>query len=174
MEYNGVQIAPFHERLNEALEIKNISRSELSRRTGLNRQVLYQYSKGIVTPRMNNIKLIADAINVAVTFLMGFDVDINGEHIEQVVDVRKNNPHANNLNKAMGLAMKQLRTSKHITLDELASKLGRSPQTLQAFENNEKQILALTLVRYCKYMDYDIKQLMEDVIFIFDELENEK
>lgn len=167
-----MKVASFGERLKEALEIKNVSRSELGRRTGFNRQVIYQYLNGQTVPRSVNVEKIAKALNVDVAYLMGFDVDIHGRPIDDVMDIRVENIHADNLNRAIGQAMKQLRTSKHISIEEMARTLGRSVRTLEDFENNKKQVVALTIARYCKHLDYDVRSMLEDIIFIFDELEN--
>lgn len=169
-----MKVSTTAERLNSIMKDKKISKVELARRLNVNRSTIYLYLSGEVEPRQSKLYEMAQVLNVDPAYLMGFNVSQDGEDLTELNDIRKINEHADNLNKAIGLAMKQLRMSKHMSIDDLAKKLDRKPETLIAFENNETQIVALTIARYCKYLNYDVRMLLEDIAFIFDELENEK
>lgn len=156
------------ERLKLLLDENRITQTELAKRTGLSKATVNQYVRGDNLPRQKNLTKLAKALHTTETYLMGYDDD------REIVDIRKENVHANNLNAAIGQAMKQLRLSKHVSIDEMAEKLGRKKECLENFENNKTQIVAITIARYCKHLDYDVRMMLEDIAFIFDELENEK
>lgn len=62
------------ERLIEALNDMNMSQADLSRRTGLGRPAISQYISGKVKPKQDNVFLLAKALQVSPTWLMGFNV----------------------------------------------------------------------------------------------------
>lgn len=90
----------FKSRFQTALDSKQISRAELSRRTGLSEPLLHYYITGKFEPKAANVKLIADALGVDYNWLMGeegsnfFDKDnifsrLSAENFEKVVDYAK-------------------------------------------------------------------------------------
>lgn len=62
------------ERLIEALSDIDITQAELARRTGLGRPAISQYMSGKVKPKQDNIYILAKALKVSPTWLMGFNV----------------------------------------------------------------------------------------------------
>jgi len=64
----------FSERLNEIIEEKGLTSSELCRRTGIPRSAMSQYRSGAFSPKAERIYLIAKALNVSEAWLMGYDV----------------------------------------------------------------------------------------------------
>lgn len=64
----------FAERLNELLIQKNITKAELSRRTGVSRSSLTHYAKGDWEGKQDAIYAIAQATGVDYAWLMGHDV----------------------------------------------------------------------------------------------------
>lgn len=75
----------FAERLCEALEIRNISSAELSRRTGINEATLSNYRKGKYEPKQRRTENIAEALFVDIAWLMGADVPIEPRNIISVI-----------------------------------------------------------------------------------------
>lgn len=65
----------FAKRFNKALEMKEVSCAELSRRTGINEATLSNYRKGKYEPKQINLSNIAKALNVDIAWLMGADVE---------------------------------------------------------------------------------------------------
>lgn len=67
------------ERLIQALSDIDITQAELARRTGLGRPAISQYISGKVKPKQDNIYILAKALKVSPTWLMGFNVpkDVN-------------------------------------------------------------------------------------------------
>lgn len=64
----------FAERLTEALSIRNTTAAEISRKTGISDGLMSKYKKGYQEAKQQNLKLIADALNVNPVWLMGIDV----------------------------------------------------------------------------------------------------
>lgn len=64
----------FSERLNEAMQIRNIKQTELSERTGIDKSKLSSYMSGRYKAKQDGIYILAKALNVSEAWLMGFDV----------------------------------------------------------------------------------------------------
>jgi SOS-response transcriptional repressors (RecA-mediated autopeptidases) len=64
-------MSTFAERLNQALEMKNISPAELSRATGIGEGAISQYRKGAYKATQRNLDKIAKALAVSIPWLMG-------------------------------------------------------------------------------------------------------
>ena len=72
MEYD--RVATCAERIKKALAIKGIRQSELCRLTKIPKSAISQYISGAFEPKQDRIYLIAKALNVSETWLMGLDV----------------------------------------------------------------------------------------------------
>ena len=59
----------FAERLNQAMSAKHLSLRDISDETGISYEMVRRYSKGDAKPRSDKIKLIADCLGIAVTWL---------------------------------------------------------------------------------------------------------
>ena len=66
----------FQNRLNQALEIRNMKPVELSQRTGLSNARISQYTNGVYEAKQKALYLIARALNVSEAWLMGYDVQM--------------------------------------------------------------------------------------------------
>jgi len=64
----------FKNRLNQALEIRGMKPIELSKRTGLSKARISQYTNGVYEAKQKALYLIARALNVSEAWLMGYDV----------------------------------------------------------------------------------------------------
>jgi transcriptional regulator with XRE-family HTH domain len=64
----------FQDRLNQALEIRDMKPVELSQRTGLSKARISQYTNGVYKAKQKALYLIARALNVSEAWLMGHDV----------------------------------------------------------------------------------------------------
>jgi len=64
----------FQDRLNQALEIRDMKPVELSQRTGLFKARISQYTNGVYEAKQKALYLIARALNVSEAWLMGHDV----------------------------------------------------------------------------------------------------
>lgn len=61
-------------RLNKALSIRGLTQKDICDRTGLSSALVSQYSTGKAKPKSDKIFLIAKALNVDETWLLGYDV----------------------------------------------------------------------------------------------------
>lgn len=66
--------ATFAERLNYALDMKQITKAELSRMTGISKSSLTRYTKGDWEGKQDAVYAIARALHVDEAWLMGYDV----------------------------------------------------------------------------------------------------
>ncbi len=64
----------FKERLIQAMELRNIKATDLSKKTGLSKARISQYMSGVYTPKSKGTLALAEALNVSETWLMGLDV----------------------------------------------------------------------------------------------------
>lgn len=64
-------------RLQTALATKNMTQSELCRKTGIPKSAMSQYVSGSFEPKQDRLFLIATALNVDEAWLMGYDVPMN-------------------------------------------------------------------------------------------------
>lgn len=69
-------VATFSERLMVALNRADMKAIDLSRITGIPKSSISQYLSGLSDPRRDRIYLIAQALDVAIPWLLGFDVPI--------------------------------------------------------------------------------------------------
>lgn len=56
--------------LNKVMEIRGMSAYKLSKMTGISQDAIGMYRKGKRTPRLNNLRKIADALDVPMDFLI--------------------------------------------------------------------------------------------------------
>lgn len=64
----------FSDRLKEALDKRDISAAELSRRIGVNEGTISNYKKGLYEPKQRRLEEISQVLNVSIPWLMGADV----------------------------------------------------------------------------------------------------
>lgn len=94
------------DRIKEALEIRNMTASDLANKSGLNKGAISKYLKGTVTPKQGAIGAMAQALRVSPSWLMGYDVPMEGQgqrikaDLEQRLDTQLLN--AKNYAKLLG------------------------------------------------------------------------
>ena len=66
-------------RIKKALSIRNMTQSELCRRTKIATSAMSEYVKGLYDPKQDKIYIMAQALNVDPVWLMGFDVPMEQE-----------------------------------------------------------------------------------------------
>lgn len=62
----------FSARIKKALDYRKMNAAELSRKTGLSRGMLSQYMSNQVKPKQDKVYLIAKALNINPTWLLGY------------------------------------------------------------------------------------------------------
>lgn len=86
----------FSNRLRKALNINNMSQTELCNKTGLDKSLISNYLSGNYKAKQDKITILAKTLNVSETWLMGFDTDIttgvdnNKSDLEILFDKNKN------------------------------------------------------------------------------------
>ena len=63
----------FGEKVKQARIVLNLSQSELALKTGISERSLYTYEQANIIPRSSNIKKLAEALNVSVSYLVDED-----------------------------------------------------------------------------------------------------
>lgn len=69
-----MKISNFAKRLKEAMDIRKISQTELHEKTGVGKPSINAYLKGEYKAKQDRVDLIAEALNVDPTWLIGYDV----------------------------------------------------------------------------------------------------
>ena len=68
------QVATFTARLNEAMALRGLKQADLMRMTGLSKQQMSQYARGIFVPKIPALYKLTEALDVNDVWLMGYDV----------------------------------------------------------------------------------------------------
>ena len=79
-------VKPFKLRLKEALDYRELRPVDLCNKTKISQSTMSQYLSGYAEPKKQRLSLIADALNVNPTWLMGLDVPMEKEVFDQQWD----------------------------------------------------------------------------------------
>lgn len=66
-------------RIRKALSIRNMTQSELCRKTKIATSAMSEYIKGLYEPKQDKVYIMSQALNVDPVWLMGFDVPMEKE-----------------------------------------------------------------------------------------------
>lgn len=61
------------QRLNEAFRASGLTQAELCKKTGITKGAMSSYLSGRYFPKQRAIESLADALNVSIPYLMGYD-----------------------------------------------------------------------------------------------------
>lgn len=78
------------DRIKEGMELRQLKQSDLVEMTGISKGALSSYISGRYVPKQNNIFLIAKALNVSESWLMGNDVPLERRMIDRKKSVTIN------------------------------------------------------------------------------------
>lgn len=103
-----MKIATSQQRIQQLMDLYNLSLTEMSKRTGLAKSTLSYYVNGKSIPRQEQIGIIADAFHIDPAWLLGYDVEMakkppqtgpsfTPEEMEILIEYRK----ADNVTKEM-------------------------------------------------------------------------
>lgn len=67
----------FSEKLNEIMNAQKIYPTELSKKSGVDRKLIYSYLNGVNAPSTNNLRRLAKALNVSADYLLGLSEQSN-------------------------------------------------------------------------------------------------
>ena len=68
------KIEEFKDRLNKALELRDMRAVDITAKTGISEATISQYRSGYAKPKSDKLQLLSDALDVNPTWLMGLDV----------------------------------------------------------------------------------------------------
>lgn len=78
------------DRLQEALTVRGMTASDLANKSGINKGAISKYLKGTVTPKQTAIGILASALDVSPSWLLGYDLTMDGKE-PPVIDISKLN-----------------------------------------------------------------------------------
>ena len=78
----------FKDRLAQALALKGWTAADLSRRSGVGKDLLSRYLHGEVIPKQSKVADMAQALNVSPAWLMCFSVTMDGKAVADL-DIHK-------------------------------------------------------------------------------------
>ena len=70
----------FGVRLMEAMDKRNVTAAELSRKTSISESNISRYLSGTIEPKMRALLILADALNVSADWLAGNETEENGSY----------------------------------------------------------------------------------------------
>ncbi|MBQ9609359.1 MAG: helix-turn-helix domain-containing protein [Lachnospiraceae bacterium] len=81
------KVSTFQQRFIQAMEIRGMRQVDVSTRSGLDKAQISQYKTGKYEPMQDALHKLAEALNVNVSWLMGYDVpmEIDRKKLEQEV-----------------------------------------------------------------------------------------
>lgn len=80
------RVASTKDRLKETMRLRGKTQADLVRDTGLNRGTISRYLSGEVEPRQDAAYKLANALNVSVTWLWGYDVPMEKTEMQKKND----------------------------------------------------------------------------------------
>ena len=83
------KVDTFQNRFVKAMEIRGMRQVDVANRSGLDKAQISQYKTGKYEPMQDALYKLATALNVNVSWLMGYDVpmEINRKQLEQEIEV---------------------------------------------------------------------------------------
>ena len=73
----------FGEKVKEARLALNLSQAELAQMTGISERSLYTYEQLGTLPRKNNIRKLAEALHISVSYLLDDEETDSQSHIDE-------------------------------------------------------------------------------------------
>lgn len=77
----------FANRLRKALEYNNMKPVDLANRTGINKSLISNYLSGTFKAKQDKVNIIAETLGVSEGWLMGYDVDMDRDWLDNDADV---------------------------------------------------------------------------------------
>lgn len=82
----------FQDRIKEAMEKKQITQSELAKRTGITQSSISDWIRGKYLPKQDKVDVLAKALNVTPSYLMGWssiEKPLNPDEINGIMPLKK-------------------------------------------------------------------------------------
>lgn len=143
----------FKNRLVEAMRIREMKATELSKRSGLSKAQISQYTNGIYEAKQLALHKLAVTLNVSEAWLMGYDVSMERQNSSQIsanegsdeIESLDDEPINNAVSKKeavpkdgfprdTGEKIKALRKKHGLTLEEVGNAVGVGKSTVRKWE----------------------------------------
>lgn len=85
-------------RLQQALNLRSMKQADLSQLANIPKSAISQYISGKFEPKQDRLEILAKALNVSEAWLMGYDVPMSREPIDQFYSNSCNNIEDSNKN----------------------------------------------------------------------------
>lgn len=136
-------MATFKDRFNLALELRDISPAELSRRAGVNEGAISQYRSGAYKASQRNLEKLAVALRVSIPWLMGADVPMcDDDTLPPTATCTPAPPSVSTV--PIYERIKQRRKELGLSADDVAAALGVSRATIYRYESAEIEKVPIT------------------------------
>ena len=149
----------FNMRLKEAMNIRAITQSELCEKTGIPKSAMSQYISGNFKPKQNRTHSLAKALNVNEAWLMGYDVPMGRQTIEEQESQNENTVA---IKMSISTRIKEARIRKGLTQEELAKKIGVTKGAIANYENQVSVPKVNIMYKLFEALDCDANFLYQD------------
>ena len=135
------KIEEFNVRFNKALSFRNMKPVELSERTGISESTISQYRSGYAKPKEKKLAIIANALDVNPSWLMGLDVPMKLSTLNEnpIID-NERIAEALNMFEAYKLATPEIRTAIDSLLKTVKPVADSLNAIVPAIENLQDQL----------------------------------
>lgn len=136
------------ERIKEALEIRDMKQTDLVKLTGITKGALSSYISGAYEPKQRNIYKIAQALNVNEAWLMGYDVSMDKEKINNTIHSQTTSMINYNLEKYiqnLGFNIIGDEAEGYLILDTKEAEYEINLSDLESFEDTTESFIKFKL-----------------------------
>ncbi len=130
-----------------------LSVDEVADALGKNRATVYRYESNEIEKLPTTVlEPLAKVLKVSPGYLMGWEDEETKE------DDGKD--EINNLQSTVGERLKSIRMKKGVKVSEIAKELGISERAYRNYENNERDLSTMTLLKICLYFDVSSEYIL--------------
>lgn len=141
----------FANRLNMALEHRQITKAELARLSGLSKSSITRYAKGDWEAKQDAVYAIAQALNVNEAWLMGYDAPMERVYSELLASIAEDN-----------------KSGRTAAVEELRRTYGTEHSIHSTYGCDDKKRVTLL---YYKTLERDVALSLTDIISTVDRLD---
>ncbi|EMY80999.1 XRE family transcriptional regulator [Psychroflexus gondwanensis ACAM 44] len=104
----------FWKKLRECRDTKNLSQSQLAKEVGVHQNVIGRYERGDITPSIDVVSKIADALEVSVDYLIGkTNLLLDKEAVDRLVRISElNEDNKTFILNMIDMALRDFKTKK--------------------------------------------------------------
>ena len=76
----------FAHRLQQAMNLNHYKQKDLVNKTNIDKTLINKYLNGVTEAKQDNLEILAEALNVDEVWLMGYDVNVDRQESNKVLD----------------------------------------------------------------------------------------